>query len=950
MLALLLLLAQDIGAVLDGWKSDDPAARDKASETVLSMWKSADLDALDAAAKSADPELSRRAADAVLRIRLRRRVSADLHETLPDFDARLLFGSAEDRVKFVAAAIEAWNCDRIPASDLAILAETAVAQRLDFRTDALCDLLESERIGSLAPLLVPAVRSPHAPTRAMAAMALGNSGRPDLSSSLLPLLQDADREVRITVLTALSALGPAPFVREIREKLADADGTVRGWAVQILGDLDPQAHLEALRPLLKDPDEHPRLRVLSLMVHVGDPAARDTARAQLDDPSRLVRELALRHLARFGEPDDAIARHLDSPHDDLRETAISLLEGRADRAHAAAIAKKLKDPKSAVRIAAVHALQKLGAREFAADVAALLADVEVRERALSCLGAFRDPEMIGSILPLLSDDDQTIRQWALYNLALHDAARVNQAIVPMLSAAAPSARLSALHVLRKIGAADTARAVLPLLRDSDHEVRSAAARTLDHLTSDALLPDLVRLLQDKDAFVRRAALNAMPRTAVVSHLDAVTALLRDGDESVRASAVRALRLARAPADRIAPLLDDPSPLVRTAALESLGRNATAAQRLQALRDTAPEVRRLALTLGSDLPLEALRDAAADKDAGVRDLVARVLGRSGSSRDLEPLLRDAQWNVRRAAVESLRDRTRADLLRAALQDPSEEVRLAAIHAAGRLDLRSLAVDIVPLTRDRSFNVRRRAAAALGLLEAPVESLDRPLRSRWDDSRVLAVRALARLGRPERALPLLKDPSVDVRVAALRALSLDPRHADAARPLLDDEDDSVQAAAMLALAEMKETSDDTLRRLHVALSSDAPRLHTAAAVALARLGKSPVDATLVADVGTFTFPDLHESLLRILNRLDALDKPVKLEKPLVTLADFRDFLAPLGLKVADAGDFNCVDAPRTLTLRALLERAAAAHVIDGGTVHFHASTDHALRAWEVLLERK
>ena len=953
MLALLLLLAQETGAAIDAWRSDDPAARDKASATIVSKWKEADLDALDAASKSSDPEISRRASDATLRIRLRRRVSADLHETIPDFDARLLYSSAEDRTRFIDDVIEAWSCDRIPETDLAILAEAAIAQQLDFRYEALADSLESERCKALAPLLLRAFAASHAPTRAMAAMALGNSGRVDLAPALLPLLKDPDREVRITAITAIESLGPAPFVREIKEALSDTDGTVRGWAVQLLDGLDPKAHLETVRPLLKDPDEHSRFRVLAMMVHAGDPAARDTARAQLDDPSALVRELALRHLDGFKEPSDVIARHLDSPHHDLRETAISILESRNEKSRAPEIAKRLKDPKSRVRIAAVHALCKFEALEFAADVAALLGDTEVREGALRCLGEFRDPGMIASIVPILTDDDRVTRDWAASVLARHDQARVAKAMARLLDDPRPVARVAALQVLAEINALDRASAVLPLLRDPDPTVQAAAAEALDELYSDAVLPDVLTLLKDKKPFIRGSALKAMSVSALKSHGEQVAALLRDSDERVRVLAVRALERTGSPLALISPLLKDDSPDVRLAALLALGAAATTDQLTSLAQDPSTAVRLSALMSKVSLPVAVLRRSAGDADPVIRAMAARLLSAQGAHADVLALASDSDKDVRCAAIDSLvmlRSREQVDLLRAALKDVDDSVRLAALRAAVTLDLRTLAGSVAPLARGGRLRERCTAVEALGRLGGPADALERCLRSRWEDTRMAGVLALARLGHADRALPLLTDPSTEVRGAAIRTLGFDSRHLDAVRPMLDNEDDSIRAAAALALASMGDTSEPTLRKLNLSLTSDVPLDRCTASVTLARLGRAAVDAQLVADTDAISFPGLHETLLRTLNRHDALDKELKLEKPLVTLKDYRDLLAPVGLKIGDGHDFACVDAPRTLTRRAVLERASVAFVIDGDTVRFHTSTSNALRAWEVMLVKK
>ena len=181
-----------------------------------------------------------------------------------------------------------------------------------------------------------------------------------------------------------------------------------------------------------------------------------------------------------------------------------------------------------------------------------------------------------------------------------------------------------------------------------------------------------------------------------------TAQLRSSDEEERRQAVLMLAATgeRTAASAILPALNDPSPRVRSLAINSLA----------SFGDK------------SFVPLIAAR-LAQDKTAFVRKVAAYGLGRLQSSEATPALvaaLKDKDIEVRGAAAVSLgeyQDATAIPALISALSDKQEFVRAQAARALGangRASAQTVPILVKLLTSDKDPEVKRQAATALGLI--------------------------------------------------------------------------------------------------------------------------------------------------------------------------------------------------------------------------------------------
>jgi HEAT repeat protein len=371
-----------------------------------------------------------------------------------------------------------------------------------------------------------------------------------------------------------------------------------------------------------------------------------------------------------------------------------------------------------------------------------------------------------------------------HRAAAHALTRLGAAAVPALagiladSGAPRPLRVRVAVQLGQIGGDAAARALLGALPGAPDNVRDAVARALQQRPAGAVLALVAEQLPSAgDARLRADLLRAVALTAATAPAEsrgravaAVAALApraQGFEERFRlAGACGALRDARL-APVLEGLLGSPEPEVREAVAAAAAElpTASAATLLRrALKDGSPEVRRA-----------AVGGVGRRRDAPLEAEVAAAL-----TNDRWPL-------VRREAATALAERCTAAStlphLRRAIDDADREVARTALRAlvpcrdpkAGKTLLRVLNDSRRPAL------LRETAAGALGtladrsLVPELARSLDEIRTEPGTDDRgesltATLARALGRIG-DERALPALRQASVDPASARIRAAALE-----------------------------------------------------------------------------------------------------------------------------------------------------------------------------------
>lgn len=493
---------------------------------------------------------------------------------------------------------------------------------------------------------------------------------------------------------------------------------------------------------------------------------------------------------------------LESQEIEKRRAAVDHLAGLEMRIAAPYLLERLRDNEPGVRARAARALGPGAVMEAAAPLLACMNDVEAQVRA-ACVEAFgqygavpselqkraattlsrvmadgqydvrlevlraverllrsevltidEQPHLLGPVLLRVEDEHVVVRRAAASLLGYFTATagdvrkRVAVALLGRLSDAARDVRLEALSSLTRLAEPAAAPAALRLLSDSAEDVRRQAVLYLGQVGYAPAAPLFADLLQRAPEPLRQAAAQALSN--LVLRLVAPGAGARPSPNPSPGS----LTAASAPASPA------PGPAVNGVVRDAIAALVGGLER----DEIRPAVRPAVLTLGALSVPALLTQLSADRPGLrqvppivdiLRDLAPTLTG-EGRSQVAAALLAELgrQRLPRERVIDALAALAEPSLLPtfiALAGDSDENVRLHALGGLGklpRLDERALDT-LLGVSRDGDAALRQRAATLL--------------------PRVLAGPAIARL------CELLRDSSLEVRVAAAKALAVAAKQA-------------------------------------------------------------------------------------------------------------------------------------------------------------------------------
>lgn len=454
----------------------------------------------------------------------------------------------------------------------------------------------------------------------------------------------------------------------------------------------------------------------------------------------------------------------------------------------------------------------------------------------SALQRLREEGLPGSDLDLLrdaldDDDDPAHRSGARMALAVlaapgnPDHHRAAGVLRDALRSPRADLRVLAAVALGETGDPEAARPLITALEDPDTNVAAAAAESLGTLEHAPAVGPLSTVASEGGFWVRAAAVLALGR---IRDPRAISALAKAAEmPELKESVAEALRAIGHP--EALPVLEQVHDAAGDTALLAAGAILCGHPRISppdwlvaAAREAEPRLRRI-LEEGDDPPAARLLGLAAT-DSGLDFLVALV----GPPRRSEAAL---------TGILAAPERRRADaiLSRLPAADGDECVSLLSllppVDAEGRVDV------LVPLLDDADPAIR--AAAAEALARAPAEQAFPVLAAHLDRNRPSAevLRAMGNLGGSVciALLPLLADPSPDVRTAAAEALGRCAGQ-DVAQQLsaaLDREEEAGPRGALLR-AYGRAAGPDAVPRLSAALDDADEGVRLAAIEGLGATG--------------------------------------------------------------------------------------------------------------------
>jgi HEAT repeat protein len=430
-----------------------------------------------------------------------------------------------------------------------------------------------------------------------------------------------------------------------------------------------------------------------------------------------------------------------------------------------------------------------------------------------------------------------------------------------LEARDPGARLAALELLVD-GDDPSVRALLrATLRDPDRTMRLCAARILAARQDDPGLATITEWLGDGSATERAAALEALrlaPRLPPSTRA-AVEGTFRDADSAVKLAALALLEREPGPsATRIAFLLEDPRPSVRSTAARLLGRagdRRTTVALIDRLSDVDPEVQRQAIRalgrLGDPGAGPALLTLIGHGPEELRDTTIDALGRlrlSAAVPTLSALARRRPADVEgRQAVRALGEIGTPAAIRSLILELERGPLHPDLEEALARHPRAVApwLDEALAAEDGRAPVAARLAGLLRQAQA-APALRALLRVRGPAA-LPALEALVALGArdavPEMVEIASEGPSVLRRAALDGLLRLaDPRAHAALAAALTDPDPHLRLRA-LELAQLIGVGDAG-PEVHRALSDRVPAVAAAAVRTVETASLSGAAAALVA----------------------------------------------------------------------------------------------------------
>ena len=223
-----------------------------------------------------------------------------------------------------------------------------------------------------------------------------------------------------------------------------------------------------------------------------------------------------------------------------------------------------------------------------------------------------------------------------------DAAVLEVAIRSLQDPKATTRRLAA----EMLGRMESDSAIPPLtglLSDPEPAVRAAAASSLGFIFADSAAGEIISLLDDPDARVREEALTVLPKLNITGSpelINKISDLMNDRSLAVQTKAIFALAklgVLKEAISNLAPRLDSEDPQTRISALETAGKIASFLDGsfdvqpiVHALEDPSPVIRRAAVTALGNLKggsvSKTLVKSLNDTDERVRKAAAQALRR------------------------------------------------------------------------------------------------------------------------------------------------------------------------------------------------------------------------------------------------------------------------------------------------------------------------------------
>jgi len=641
-----------------------------------------------------------------------------------------------------------------------------------------------------------------------------------LSASLLEALGAADRAERARAIAgAAEMVDPDLLVEAVADQ---ADSRRRNAAMDALATGGARS-VPALVRGLRHPDGEVVMFSAGVLARTGSPAAIPHLVSLLDHEDINVVQQVIDGLAQIRTTlaVDALVKVLDrDPW--LRFAAVHALGEIGDQRAVPALAPLVDD--ELVRGAVIRAMGKIGSKDALAVLFRVLRESQNTSTFAECLGA------IGEALDFQPNQEalQNIAEWTelaspssadLHDRleqvlasdsgeggaggegpdARHSAATIVKALKlrPLYTALVLAGRDPKLREVLEFSAVSIGDEIVPMLRDGltspNAAVRMLACECLGALGHVPAAAVIEKLIDDPEPSVRGAAVNALMRLGCDGAIPAMGKCLVDAEAIVREATVAAfccmdveivagtvlalveaptfprrvaLTVARANPHRsyhafIIACLSDAAPAVRRAAVEALARQPTVdvvGTLEPLLHDADADVRRAVVSILGGFRsrrVKQLLTNQAETDAETVVDAVQALGKLGEATVVPFLisLYDREETPAKLAIvdvlKEIRDPATEPFLARQLGNPDPALRRAVVLALGAIRSENAVRQLVPVAKDPDDAVRSAVVTVLGTSDS-APAIDALTRLAHDPSRPIA--ALARQALEKLGQPL------------------------------------------------------------------------------------------------------------------------------------------------------------------------------------------------------
>jgi cyclophilin family peptidyl-prolyl cis-trans isomerase/HEAT repeat protein len=260
--------------------------------------------------------------------------------------------------------------------------------------------------------------------RARTAYLIGIVGDTAYRASLVRLLDDDAKLVRLQAVFAAGQLGDSVYTQWLLRYSADGDSAIKSRAIEALSKVGSQATTKQLIAILSDTLERPHFRALAAeSIHrLRDRYSFGALVAQATNPDAGIREKVFFSLARRANAQALpfYVTGLKDANNQIRIYSLNALTRVADKSALTEIMPLLQTDDWRVKYYCLGVADKLKARELLPQITALLNPKEhvyVRQAAIRVLGDLVDQQALDRLTPFLDDADINLSTEALAAIA-----------------------------------------------------------------------------------------------------------------------------------------------------------------------------------------------------------------------------------------------------------------------------------------------------------------------------------------------------------------------------------------------------------------------------------------------------------------------------------------------------------------------------------------------------